>query len=111
MKLQNAKCLPLAVFISGLVLLFMPAAFAASDTVSIQLPADMMQYKPGKGVELADQYCSICHAADYLYMQPVMNKEKWVGEVTKMKKVFGCPVNDNDISPLADYLVKQNAAK
>ena len=109
MNVQNAKRLPL--WSVCLCLLSMPVAFAASDTVSITLPSDMMSYKPGKGSELANQYCSICHAADYLYMQPVMSKEKWVGEVKKMKKVFGCPVNDSDVSLLADYLTQQNAAK
>jgi len=88
-----------------------PAVAADDDTVSIQLPPDRMQYGPGKGVELANQYCSMCHAADYVYMQPVMNKDKWLAVVRKMKKVFGCPVADEDIDALADYLTAQNAAK
>jgi mono/diheme cytochrome c family protein len=111
MNVQNAKRLSLPVALGCLWLLSVPVAFAASDTVSIELPADMMNYKPGKGVELANQYCGMCHAADYLYMQPVMNKEKWVGVVKKMKKVFGCTVEHADISPLANYLAQQNAAK
>lgn len=86
-------------------------AVAAGGDVSIELPPDMMNYKPGKGVELANQYCATCHAADYVYMQPVMNKQKWVGVVNKMKKVFGCPVEDSDIDALASYLTQQNAAK
>jgi len=97
-------------FAIGLSATVMPA-FAAKDTVSIELPADMMNYKPGKGVELANQYCATCHAADYLYMQPVMNKDKWVGVINKMKKVFGCPIEDSDTDALADYLTEQNAAK
>ena len=99
-----------AVLTAGSLAISTPA-LAAKDTVSIELPSDMIQYKPGKGVELANQYCATCHAADYVYMQPVMNKEKWVGVVNKMKKVFGCPVEDSDIDALADYLTEQNAAK
>jgi len=85
-------------------------AFAADDTVSIKLPPDLMQYRPGDGVELANAYCTMCHAADYVYMQPVENKDKWVAVITKMQKVFGCPVNDKDIDALAEYLAAQNAA-
>jgi mono/diheme cytochrome c family protein len=85
--------------------------FAAKNVVSIKLPSDMMSYKPGKGVELANQYCVTCHAADYLYMQPVMNKQKWIAVVNKMKKVFGCPVENKDIDALASYLTAQNAKK
>lgn len=86
-------------------------ALAADDTVSIQLPPDYLQYKPGKGVELANQYCVMCHAADYVYMQPLQDKDKWVGVIKKMKRVFGCPVEDKDIDALAEYLAAQNVAE
>jgi mono/diheme cytochrome c family protein len=111
--LLTKRDIPLAVCV---LLVIMSAftilpVFAAKDMVSIKLPPDMMNYKPGKGVELANQYCATCHAADYLYMQPVMNKAKWVGVVKKMKKVFGCPVDNKDIDALAAYLTAQNAKK
>ena len=109
MKLTNAKrALPLTVALS---LAAVSPTLAADDSVSIKLPPDRMQYQPGAGVELANAYCTMCHAADYVYMQPVENKDKWVAVITKMKKVFGCPVDDQDIDALAAYLAAQNAAQ
>jgi len=109
MTLTNAKrALSLTV---ALALTAVAPLAAADDTVSIKLPPDLMQYQPGEGVELANAYCTMCHAADYVYMQPVENKDKWVAVITKMQKVFGCPVNDKDIDALADYLTAQNALK
>ena len=79
--------------------------------VSINLPGDMTDFKPGKGAEIANGSCKICHAADYVYMQPPLTKEKWTATIKKMKKVYGCPVQDSDIDALADYLVGQNGPK
>lgn len=97
---------------ASIVLLAIPFVGAlADDTVSITLPQETSEYKPGTGQELAKGYCLTCHAADYVYMQPPMAKDKWVGVVNKMKKVFGCPVPDTDVDRLADYLAGQNGMK
>ena len=79
--------------------------------VSITLPGDMTGFKPGKGADIANGSCKICHAADYVYMQPPLPKEKWTAIIKKMKKVYGCPVQDGDIAALADYLAGQNGPK
>jgi len=80
-------------------------------TVSIDLPAETAQLKPGPGLEAAQSHCLTCHSADYIYMQPPLTKEQWKGVVTKMKKVMGAPIPDNDVDTLVQYLMSQNGKK
>lgn len=100
--------------------LLMPAAllglavtapgFAAErlGKVSIELPRETVQLMPGPGLETATKNCTACHSADYIYMQPPLSKEQWRGSITKMKKVFGAPINEADIDTLVNYLMSQN---
>ena len=75
---------------------------------SITLPSAPVTFQPGTGSQIASSYCLMCHSAEYVYTQPPFSKEKWNEIVTKMKHVFGCPIPDDQISPLVDYLVTQN---
>jgi len=95
-------------------IIFSAALFASTlnaAPVSITLPSDMTDFKPTKGSDIAVADCKTCHAADYVYMQPPLNKTQWTATITKMKKVFGCNVQDSDIDTLADYLTDQNGPK
>ena len=95
----------------GLVLILAgPSLWAdepLSASVSITLPSDPMGYAPGPGSEIASAYCLICHSAEYVYMQPPHDPEKWREIVHKMQKVFGAPIPDDKIDALVDYLVDQ----
>lgn len=86
------------------------AGFAAEGggIVKIDLPAETATLKPGPGHDTAAKYCTICHSVDYIYMQPPLTAEKWKGLVTKMQKVFGAPIADEDIDTIVGYLVSQN---
>jgi sulfite dehydrogenase len=103
----NSK--PLFILTGAVLLLSAPLFSAvADDTVSITLPPETAVYKQGTGQELATSRCMICHSADYVYMQPPLPKDKWVGVVNKMVKVFGCPIDEKDVDALAGYLAGQN---
>lgn len=111
------KKLMLACVAAGLVIVTLPALAADTMTtmkdgvVTIKLPPETVEFKSGPNVEVAKTYCTQCHSADYIYNQPPMNKEKWVGIVTKMQKTFGAPVPDSEIDKIAEYLVSQNGKK
>lgn len=77
-------------------------------TVSIKLPTETAAFKPGPGADMAKKYCTICHSADYIYMQPPLSQEAWHGEVSKMQKTYGCPIRDQDIDTVTSYLESQN---
>ena len=84
------------------------SAIAAADRM-IPMPADhaYATLKPGPGVEVTRQQCVSCHSTDYIVMQPRGDAKQWDGVVTKMIKVFGAPVNDQDAKTIVEYLATQ----
>jgi mono/diheme cytochrome c family protein len=82
--------------------------FAASaKPVSYPLPDETAAFKPGPGVEFAQNNCTACHSADYIQTQPrgaKFKKDFWQAEVTKMIKVYGAPIGEADVGPIVDYL-------
>lgn len=75
----------------------------------LHLPPDPISFQPGPGSDLASRYCLMCHSAEYVYMQPPHPRKQWLEIVNKMKTTFGCPISNEDMAPLADYLVSQNS--
>ena len=74
---------------------------------TLNLPPETVNFKPGRGSEIAKAQCLICHSADYVSTQPLTTKrENWQAIVIKMQKAFGAPISDPQVSPLVDYLVK-----
>ncbi len=80
----------------------------ATSSASFTFPNDPAGFRPGPGSEIASGYCLICHSAEYVYMQPPHDSDRWKEIVHKMKHVFGCPVPDEQVRPLVEYLVSQN---
>ncbi|HET19130.1 MAG TPA: cytochrome c [Chromatiales bacterium] len=77
-------------------------------TVTIQLPAEHAQYKPGPGVEVVRRHCTSCHSADYVYMQPPLTEAQWRATVAKMKNAMKAPIADGDVDAIVRYLMSQN---
>lgn len=98
-------------WLAGLVVLAasLPAAVAGTPgTVTVKLPDETAHFKPGPGVETAARNCTLCHSADYIYMQPPLSKAQWQGEVAKMRKVYGAPIEEGDTDAIVGYLLSQN---
>ena len=75
--------------------------------INYELPEETAAFKPGPGVEVAQNNCTACHSADYIQTQPRginFKKDFWRAEVTKMIKVYGAPIDDADASAIVDYL-------
>jgi len=104
------KRLTVFVLLGGIAALGASGALAAGPPppkapVSISLPGDAgFAFKPGPGVESAQRNCLTCHSSAYVSTQPALTKAQWTGEVTKMRAVYGAPIPDDQIAPLADYL-------
>ncbi|HTC31228.1 MAG TPA: cytochrome c [Candidatus Acidoferrum sp.] len=81
---------------------------AASSTVTVTLPPDNVQFKPGPGADLVTANCATCHSAAYIYTQPPLNSKQWTAEVLKMQKAYGAPIAQSDVSAIVDYLLTQN---
>ncbi|MDB5633119.1 MAG: sulfite:cytochrome oxidoreductase subunit [Tardiphaga sp.] len=75
--------------------------------ITYVLPDETAAFKPGPGVEVAQNNCTACHSADYIQTQPrgaKFKKDFWQAEVTKMIKVYGAPIDDGDAGKIIDYL-------
>ncbi len=83
------------------------ATLAGAAALKIDLPKEPATYKPGPNLELVNARCLICHSADYAATQPPnLPRKTWEAEVTKMKKVYGAPIADEEIATLTDYFAK-----
>lgn len=85
------------------------AAAAPAAAADITLPPDHPYgaLKPGAGSEVTQRACVLCHSTDYIVMQPHGDLKQWEGVVTKMIKVYGAPVSEQDARTIADYLARQ----
>jgi len=93
----------------GLLLLGLVTAAGRAADKTIAMPPDhaYATLKPGPGVEVTRQQCVSCHSTDYIVVPPRGNARQWDGVVTKMIKVFGAPVNDQDAKTIVEYLATQ----
>ncbi len=79
---------------------------AGAEPKSYALPQETAAFKPGPGVEAAQNNCLSCHSADYVTTQPPqMGAKFWEAEVAKMIK-FGAPISQEDAKAIVEYLAK-----
>jgi mono/diheme cytochrome c family protein len=79
------------------------ATYASADESYVRLKEG-----PGKDKVLAN--CVVCHSADYVQMNsPFLDRKGWEGEVTKMVKVFGASIREEDVPQIVEYLTKYYA--
>ena len=87
----------LAIATAALVFTFAGPGLADEDSIEL---------KPSEGAEVVEQNCAACHSLDYIEMNSVFLDQKgWQAEVTKMVKVFGAPVTEQDQAKIIAYLV------
>jgi mono/diheme cytochrome c family protein len=80
---------------------------ASAAPASYALPDETAAFRPGPGLDVVQNNCSGCHSADYINSQPrgpKFKKDFWQAEVTKMIKLYGAPIDQNDIGKIVDYL-------
>ena len=88
--------------------LLLALAVAAGPAMA-QQSLDWM--KPGPGQEAAGATCAICHTPAYIRMNSAfLTRDQWQAEVTKMRTVFGAPMNDETEKSIVEYLGTHYAA-
>jgi mono/diheme cytochrome c family protein len=75
---------------------------------TIALPHDEPLLPPGPGREEFVAACVVCHSPRYITLQPPFTRSTWLGEVNKMKDVYGAHISDQQVPPIVDYLVSIN---
>ena len=94
----------------SVALLAAPTWSEGGDAVRITLPPDQGVLAPGPGMEVTRRTCQMCHSLDYVTQQPRGGEGQWRGVVTKMMKVYGAPVSDQDAKTIAEYLATHYGA-
>jgi len=97
------------VAVALLTLTFLLGGMTLTDAKSIALPTESPPLKASSlpGYAKAQANCVACHSAEYmLYQPPTAPRAYWEAMVTRMKVVFKAPIDDADMPPIVDYLVK-----
>jgi len=105
--MKRSILLPLAALAVSTVGLGIAAVSA--KPVAYALPDETAAFKPGPNLETVQGNCGACHSADYIATQPqgpTFKKAFWEAEVTKMIKVYGAPIGDQDVGKIVDYLAE-----
>lgn len=91
--------------VCGFFLLMIPLTVCTVEK-KIQLPPDhpFGKLKPGSGVEVTEKKCGLCHSSDYIVTQPPGDLKRWQGEVSKMIKVYGASITEQEAEAIARYL-------
>lgn len=71
-----------------------------------ELPQETSQLKASTraGHQAASAWCVMCHSVDYINSQPPMPSAFWHAEVTKMVKVYGAPIPEDQVKLISEYL-------
>jgi len=75
---------------------------------TIVMPHDEPAFPPGPGREEFVTACVVCHTPRYITMQPRFSRTTWLGEVDKMKNVYGAHISAEQAQKITDYLVSIN---
>jgi mono/diheme cytochrome c family protein len=77
---------------------------------TIALPHDEPLLPPGPGRQEFVAACVVCHSPRYITLQPPFTRSAWLGEVDKMKDVYGAHISAEQVPRIVDYLVSINGA-
>ncbi|WP_442755212.1 SorB family sulfite dehydrogenase c-type cytochrome subunit [Methylocystis sp. JAN1] len=78
---------------------------ALAEPRSYALPREEASFRPGPGMEAAQNNCLSCHSADYVSTQPPrLGPRFWEAVVLKMVNAYHAPIVESDVKPIVEYL-------
>jgi mono/diheme cytochrome c family protein len=86
----------------------MPDSMADRPVHTIVMLHDEPVFPPGPGRDEFVTACVVCHSPRYITMQPRFSQTTWLGEVKKMKDVYGAHISDEQVLRITDYLFSIN---
>jgi sulfite dehydrogenase (cytochrome) subunit B len=73
---------------------------------------DAIRLEPGDGLKVVEDNCGACHSLDYIPMNsPFLDRKGWEAEVNKMVKVYGAPMEPDEMAKIVDYLATNYGKK
>jgi mono/diheme cytochrome c family protein len=79
--------------------------------LNVTLPSGSTAFPPGKGSEIANANCVMCHSTGMVLRQPALTVNEWTTEINKMRSAFGAPIPAEQVDELAHYLGVVNGRK
>jgi mono/diheme cytochrome c family protein len=68
---------------------------------------DQIELKPGIGRDAVMANCVMCHSLDMIQINSTfMKKDKWEATVSKMRKIMGAPIQEEDVAIVVKYLTQ-----
>jgi len=77
---------------------------------SISLPYGNYDLPAGPNSQVYIANCTSCHTSRYIVNQPNFPRKVWEAEVTKMAKMYGAPIADENQKLIVDYLMTVRGA-
>ena len=71
---------------------------------NIEVPYVAFPIKMGKGFDVVQSNCLMCHSFGYIINQGKQSKKFWNGKVVKMVEHFKAPISEKDQKVIVDYL-------
>jgi cytochrome c5 len=72
--------------------------------VNVNMPVGASAFPPGKGSDIANANCIMCHSTGMVLRQPALTVDEWATEINKMRSSFGAPIPADQVDALAHYL-------
>lgn len=67
-----------------------------------------VKLRPGANQDVVARNCVACHSLDYIQMNSrFLDRKGWEATVTKMVKVMGAPIKEDEVPLILDYLDQQ----
>lgn len=81
------------------------AAGVAVTSSASRADESMVELKAGAGQETVQGNCAVCHSLDYIRANSVfLSMDGWKAEVTKMRSIYGAPIDDATAEEILHYL-------
>ncbi|MDN7526357.1 c-type cytochrome [Burkholderia orbicola] len=80
-------------------------------SVDVTLPVSAERFPPGRGSDIANAQCLICHSTGMVTRQPPLTEKEWATISNKMRLSYGAPLPADQVDSLAKYLYSINGRK
>lgn len=92
--------------IVAITLITLAPLMAQVNTPPVEVPYIDFPVKMGKGFEIVQANCLMCHSFGYILNQGPQPRAQWKKTIDKMRVHFKAPISDADAKTIEDYLTE-----
>jgi len=75
---------------------------------TITLPFGDRTFEGDRWAKVANTRCLLCHSKGMIDKQPPLSPDAWKKEILKMRSAYGCPLRDDQIDGLVNFISQVN---